>query len=106
MFEMYNNYLIPHGCHIHNTFTDVFMATMCPSPSTYYGLPLFRSCDKCPNIVIPIQEANKYTATTYPTIIFHVYRNLSCCIVYGINPYKEQTMCYMCSTLPSTDMTE
>ena len=51
-----------------------------------YVLPC---CDKVPFIVLPSQEENKYTTNTCPTIIFCVYRNVSCCTVHVRHPLKN-----------------
>ena len=50
-------------------------------------------------MVIPNQEENRDAANTCPKIYFHVYRNVSCCKIYGRCPYEEGTTCSMCSTM-------
>ena len=37
IFETFNNFVIPHGYHIYNTYEDMDMETMCPCPSTIMG---------------------------------------------------------------------
>ena len=92
VFETYHNYISPHGCHIHNTESYMAMAIMCPCPSLLHYIPhwkcLLRYFDKYPSIFIPIQEANRDTPNTYPTITFNVYINISCFTLHGIHPHK------------------
>ena len=110
IFETYKNSLRPHGCNIHNSATYMSMAKHYTCTYTHHGLPhwkyVLRSCDKLPNIVIPSQDENKYITNTWPTIIFHVYRNISSCTVHGRHPYKDCTTRSMCSTVNRTDTTE
>ena len=32
ILEIYRNYVMPHGIHLHKTATDMTIATMCPFP--------------------------------------------------------------------------
>ena len=109
IFETYNNYVRPHGCHIYNTGADMSMATMCPCTSKHHGIPhcKFVLCcsDKFPIIVLPSQDANKNTTNMCPIIIFHVYCNFSRWTVYGRRLYHEWTTCSCCSTVTSSNST-
>ena len=84
--------------------------TMCPCTPTHHGIPHWKGVlhchDKFPSIVIPTQEANKDTTNTCQTISFNVYKNVPYCTMYGRFPYQELKVCYMCSTMHSTEMTE
>ena len=59
IFETYNNYLTPHGCHIHKMAPAMATTTMCTFPSAQHDLPhwkfVLHYCAKCPSIVIPSQ---------------------------------------------------
>ena len=85
------------------------MSTMCPCTSKHHRLPHFKCvlgcCGACPIIVLPSHEANKDTTSTCPTIIFHVYRNATCCTVHGRRPYHEQKTYSFCSTVSISDRT-
>ena len=91
VFEIYKNYVRPHGCNIHNTATEMEMETMCTCNYTHNGLLhwkcVLRCCERFPSIRIPSQDENRDTTNTYPTIIFHFYRNLSCCTVHVRSTY-------------------
>ena len=73
-----------------------------PCPSQHHWIPhwkyVLRCCEKFPSISIPHQEKNTYATNTCSTISCHIYRNASCYNVCGIQPYKERTICSMCST--------
>ena len=75
IFETYKNAVQPHGCHIYNTSVDMAMETMFPCTSKHHGLSYCKCvlccCDKYQIIVLTIQEANKDTTNTCPTIRFH-----------------------------------
>ena len=108
IFEMNNNTVRPHGCHIYITATDMDTATIFPCPYTHHG-PLqwkcvLLCCDKCPIIVILMQAPNKDATNMCPKIHFYVYRNLSPCTVHGRRLYKERTTCPLCYTIPISDM--
>ena len=83
IFEIYKNYVWPHGCHIYNTVAYMAMTTMCTYTSKHHGLPhckcVLCCCDKWPSIVQPSQEANKDITNTLSKIYFHFHRNFSCC---------------------------
>ena len=78
--ETYKNTVQPHGCHICNTAADMDREEMCPCNSKHRGMLqetfVLRCCDKCSSIVLPSQEANKYTTNTCLKIRFHVYCNI------------------------------
>ena len=92
IFETYKNAGRPHGCHRYNTDTGMAMSTLCSCYSTHHVPPnwkcVLHCCNKSPIIVIPSQEKNKDTTNMFPTIRFHVYRNVSSCTVYDRYPYK------------------
>ena len=92
-FEKYKNYVIIHGCHLHNTSAEMAMAKMILCPSVHNALPhwkfMLHCCDKCTSIFIPSQESNRGTTNTFPTIRFHVYRKVSHCALHGRCTYKE-----------------
>ena len=109
IFETFKNAVQPHGCHIQDNAADMAMATMCTCTYKNHGIPhrkcVFRFCDKCPSIALPSQEANKDTTNTYPTVIFNVYCNVSRCNAHDWRPYYEQTTCWLCSTVTSSERT-
>ena len=108
IFETYKNSLRLHCYHIHNTAIDVAMATIYTCLYINHGILQWKCvlccCNKFPIIVIPIQEANKYTTFMFPTISFLVYKKLSCCTMHDIRPYEELTIFLMCSTMYITDI--
>ena len=81
---------------------------MCPNPSAHHVLPhrkyVLHCCNKLPSMVIPSQEENKDTKNRCPTICFHVYINISRCIMHDIYPYEERKTCSKCSTMHITDI--
>ena len=83
-FETYNNALRPHGCHIHNTASDMETETMCPYTSAHHALPYLKSvlrcCDKIPCIVITSKEENIYTTNTCPNLFMYTktYHVVNC----------------------------
>ena len=109
IFETYNSYVQPPGCHIYNTTSDIAMEKVCPCTSKYHRRPhwkcMLNCCDKCPSIILTIQEANKDTANMCPTTIFNVYRNFSYCTVHRKRPYHGLITCSMCSTVTSSGWT-
>ena len=92
ILETYKNYVWTHGCHIYNTTAVMEMSTMCPCNAKHHGTPhwkyVLHCCDKCPNIVLPIQETKEDTTKTCLTIIFHVYCNISRCTVNVQHPHR------------------
>ena len=82
---------------------------MCTCTYKNHGLQhckyVLHCCDKCPIIFLTIQEANKNTTNTCPTIIFHVYRNVSRCTVNGRRQYNKLPTCSMYSTVPIYEST-
>ena len=80
--------------HVNNTASDMSNTTKCNFPSKYNVVPhckcMLSCCVKWPHISIPSQEANRETTSTCPIIGFRVYRNVSCCTLNVIHPYKEQ----------------
>ena len=93
IFEIYNNNVIPYGCHIHNTATDIPMEKMFLFTYIPNWKCLLCYCDKFLSIVITIQEENKDTTNTCPTIKFHIYRNVSHFKMHERHPYEEGTTC-------------
>ena len=85
------------------------METIWPCNSKHHGILhrkyVLRCCDKCPSIVLPIQEANKDTTNMCPIIRFHVYRNVSRCTVHGRSPYQKWTTYSLCYTVMISDRT-
>ena len=86
IFETYKNAVQPHGCNIYNTAADMAVSKMCPCTSEHHGIPhwkcVLRCCDNFPIIVLPSQKENKDTTNMCPTLIFHVYRNVSHCNIH------------------------
>ena len=76
IFEIYNNSVRLHFCHIYNNSADMSMATMFPCNSKHYGIPhwkcVLRCRGKCPIIFLPSQEKNRDTTNTCPKICFHI----------------------------------
>ena len=109
IFGTYNNDVRPHNCHIYNTTVYMAPETMFTCNYKHHGLPqwkhILRCCDKCPNIVLPIQETNKDTTNMCLTIRFHIYRNVSRCTVRVQHPYHEWTTCSICYTVTISDRT-
>ena len=77
---------------MNNIEADMDMVIIFTYTSAHYDMPhwkcVLRCCDKCPNMVITNQEANRDTKNTCPTIRSHVYINVSRCTVHGRCPYK------------------
>ena len=109
-FEIFKDYVRPHGCHIYNTAVEMPMAKMCTCTSKYHGLAhckyVLRCCDKFPNIVLTSQDAKIYTTNTCSTIRFIIYRNVLYFTVHGRRPYNKQETCSMCSILPRYELIE
>ena len=68
------------------------MPIICPCPSQHHGLShwkcVLRCCEKCPSITISNQDKNKDATNMFSKIRFHVYRDISRCIVHGIGSYE------------------
>ena len=90
IFETYKGTVQPHGCHIYNTDVEMVMATMFTCTSKNHGLPHWKCvshfCDNFRSIVLPIQEENKDTTNTRPTIRFYIYHNVSRCTLQSRRP--------------------
>ena len=102
IFDTYTSYLIPHGCHIHETGTDTAMEKIFPVcffPYDQHALPhwkgVFRCCSKCNSIFISNKESKICETNTCPTIHFSIYRLVSYCTLNGIHTYKEENMYIM-----------
>ena len=106
-FETYKNELRLRGHHIYNTATYMVMAKMFPYTYKHHLIPhykcVLRCYDKFPSIVLTSQEENKDTTNMCGTIIFHVYRNVSCCNAHSQRPYQERRTCSLCYTVPISD---
>ena len=76
IFETYKNNMIPHGHHIHQTASDMAMATMCTYPLTQHALQhwkyMFHCCSGYTRIAILSKESDNDHLKTCPTISFHL----------------------------------
>ena len=110
IFETYNKAAWTHGFHIYVTAENMSMAKIYPCTSKHHGIPnwkcVFCCCDEFPIIFLPSKEANKDTTNTCPTIIFHVYCNISRCTFHGWRPYYEHTTLSLFSTVLISDRTD
>ena len=76
IFEAYNNYVIPHGCHIYQTSSGMAVDKLCAYPFYQHALPRCKCvlccCGNFPHITIQSQESEKNKLKTCTTINFHV----------------------------------
>ena len=74
---------------------------MCPFNSQHHGLSHWKCeltcCKKCPILIIPSLETNKYATNMCSTIRFHVYRNISRCNMHGQRYQEGRTIFSLCS---------
>ena len=52
LFETYKNSVMPHGHHIYETASDMFMETICAYPPSQHEL-VVHCCADCPRVDLP-----------------------------------------------------
>ena len=88
---------------IYTTQHQIRTWKMCPCTCLHHALPhwkyVLRCCDKCTSIVIPSQEANIDTPTTYPTMWFCLNKRITLYIAWKTSIWIKKT-CSMWINLP------
>ena len=97
LFETYKNYVIPHGCHIYATESDMAMTTICAYPPSQHALPHWKYVLRCfyniTSICLPDQESDKHYSNISSSIRFHIYDLITQCTVNGRHPLFEKKIC-------------
>ena len=100
IYETYKNTVMPHRRRIYGKAFYIKKATMFAYPQSDHAFPhwkcVFKCCAKCPCVSLPDQETYYQYSNTTLSVLFRIYRLISCCAAHGRLPLNDKANCHMC----------
>ena len=110
-FIEYTKQIFPNDSHIHLRACDYASSHHCSYPLTGSNSPkwdcIFNCCYDCPMINAPFLESSEQLNHFFPAslhkIKFHIFQNISKCLIHRLRPFKHKNMCELCDIIPGKD---
>ena len=64
---------------------------------------ILNCCSDCPMMNVPFLESseqlNRFFPESLDKIKFHIFQNISKCLIHGLRPFKYNNMCELCDII-------